>query len=61
MYLGYVLISVSVVYWYLASHNLQMQINQSTMNQLGFLAIGLPIVYLMLIERGKPLVMTEEP
>jgi hypothetical protein len=56
LYLGYVLLSVSVTHWYLVSHNLLMQSNQTIMNELGFTIVGLPLAYLMLVERGRPLV-----
>lgn len=56
LYIGYVLLSVSVSHWYLVSHNLAMQDTQASMNQVGFTIVGLPIAYLMLVERGHLLV-----
>jgi hypothetical protein len=55
LYVGYVLISVSTAHWYLASHNLEMQILQSDINQAGFLTLGLPLAYVVVVELGAPL------
>jgi hypothetical protein len=55
LYLGYVLLSVSISHWYLISHNIDMQNRQSTVNSLGFLTIGLPLAYLAIVELGEPL------
>lgn len=55
LYIGYVLLSVSTAHWYLVSHNLEMQISQATINELGYLVLGLPLAYLMVVEAGAPL------
>ncbi len=55
LYLGYVLLSVAVVHWYVASHNIESQLTQARLNESGFLKIGLPLIYLALIERGAAL------
>lgn len=60
LYLGYVLISVSVAHWYLVSHNLVQQATQADFNSLGFELFGLPLAYLALVEGGRTLVV-EEP
>lgn len=56
LYLGYVLVSVSVAHWYLVSHNIVQQAAQAAFTSSGFLIFGLPLAYLMLVERGAPLV-----
>lgn len=56
LYIGYVLISVAITHWYLVSHNIGKQLTTSTINELGFLSIGLPLAYLAIAEGGKTLV-----
>ena len=56
LYIGYVLISVAITHWYLVSHNIGKQLTTSTINELGFLSIGLPLAYLAITEGGKTLV-----
>lgn len=60
LYFGYVLVSVAVIHWYVASHNIAMQLTQSRINESGFLKIGLPLIYLALVERGVWLVPGED-
>jgi hypothetical protein len=55
LYVGYVLLSVSVAHWYLVSHNIVVQIVQGDINVLGFLVLGLPLAYLTLVEGGERL------
>jgi hypothetical protein len=55
LYIGYVLLSVSVAHWYLVSHNIAMQAIQGTLNTAGFLVLGLPLAYLALVEGGERL------
>jgi hypothetical protein len=59
LYLGYVLLSVSISHWYLVSHNITMQDRQNVVNTLGFLTIGLPLAYLVVVELGEPLLRDE--
>jgi hypothetical protein len=56
LYIGYVLLSVSVAHWYLVSHNIGLQIVQSNYNFTGFRTFGLPLAYLVLAEGGRRLV-----
>ncbi len=60
LYIGYVLLSVSVAHWYLVSHNIAVQIVQSDINVAGFLVLGLPLAYLTLVEGGERLLREEE-
>lgn len=55
LYLGYVLISVAITHWYLVSHNIDKQLLTSTINELGFISIGLPMAYLAIAEGGTSL------
>lgn len=55
LYIGYALLSVSIAHWYLVSHNIDQQILQSDFNLSGFHVFGLPLAYLVLVERGEPL------
>lgn len=59
LYLGYVLISVSVAHWYLVSHNVGLQASQADLNASGFILFGLPLAYLALVEGGRALVDEE--
>jgi hypothetical protein len=59
LYIGYVLLSVSVAHWYLVSHNIDFQIVQSDFNFAGFRTFGLPLAYLALIEGRQPRVEQE--
>jgi hypothetical protein len=56
LYIGYVLLSVSVAHWYLVSHNIGLQIVQSNYNFAGFRTFGLPLAFLALVEGGRRLV-----
>ena len=56
LYIGYVLLSVSVAHWYLVSHNIDLQIVQSNYNFAGFRTFGLPLAFLALVEGGRRLV-----
>ncbi len=55
LYIGYVLISVAITHWYLVSHNIGRQLFTTTINELGFLSLGLPIAYLAIAEGGQRL------
>lgn len=59
LYLGYVLVSVSVAHWYLVSHNVAQQATQAAFNTNGFEVFGLPLAYLALVEGGTALVAEE--
>ena len=60
MYLGYVLLSVSIAHWYNISHDVANQTLQSDFTTRGFVGIGLPLAYLAFVEGGRSLVGTKE-
>ncbi|HEU5090530.1 MAG TPA: hypothetical protein VFT99_23910, partial [Roseiflexaceae bacterium] len=60
MYLGYVLLTVSVSHWYFVSHNIGQQDTQNTINTFGFLTVGLPLAYLAIVELGEPLLRSDD-
>ncbi|NOK62910.1 MAG: hypothetical protein GFH27_549293n307 [Chloroflexi bacterium AL-W] len=52
LYIGYAMLAISSVHWFMASHNIAQQMLQSDINLVGFLTFGLPLAYLALVEGG---------
>jgi hypothetical protein len=56
VYLGYVLLSVSIAHWFIVSHNIELQKLQSDLTQDGFRIFGLSLAYLVFAQGGMSLV-----
>ncbi|MEM8533441.1 MAG: hypothetical protein AAGF95_21555 [Chloroflexota bacterium] len=52
LYIGYAMLAVSSVHWFMVSHNIKQQMLQSDFNLVGFMTFGLPLAYLALVEGG---------
>ena len=52
LYIGYAMLAISSVHWFMASHNIEQQMLQSDFNLVGFTTFGLPLAYLALVEGG---------
>ncbi len=55
LYLGYVLITVSVTHWYVVSHDVYQQTLNTDFNFSGFRIFGLALAYLVFVEGGRAL------
>lgn len=54
LYLGYIMLALSLATWYILSHSFEDQLTQSLYSGQGFSAFGLALLYLALVETGAP-------
>ena len=60
LYVGYVLLSVTIAHWFIVSHNIEMQRLQSDLTMDGFRIFGLALAYLAFVQGGASLVPRDE-
>lgn len=61
LYVGYILLSVTITHWFIVSHNAYAQMLQSDISAQGFRRYGLVLAYLAFVEAGRPLLGESEP
>lgn len=60
MYLGYVLMTVTISHWFVVTHNVAEQNFQASLTMGGFRLLGLTIVYIAVVEGGAALVQEKQ-
>jgi hypothetical protein len=59
LYLGYVLISVSISHWFVVTHDVEQQVLNNDINFAGYRIFGLTVAYLVFVEGGRALTRRE--
>ncbi|HYN90130.1 MAG TPA: hypothetical protein VER55_16465 [Ardenticatenaceae bacterium] len=57
LYVGYVLLTVCIMHWYLVSHHIELQTPQTSRTFAAFRLFGLPLDYLVLVDGGERLLL----